>query len=243
MCKQEAREEWRDRGSKAEWKLKERERERPLEDQLLTILTNSQIWRNAAGMAILETPVAMMENNQAKIPLHMGKWKGKNTRTGRENVSWLLTSPYFRGFLWMRVLKIPSWQCAHVCWMERIKEKVEVAGCLLCPLPFNHSTPVDPCRQWAAADYSQRILLYQPPDWKVLYILFNLLDYNCWNWHKLQHLLPAQKISWFTGKKRAGNPNMSEKHWDSNQCRKILIPQRAFSLFFVQAFFIPFLSS
>lgn len=132
MCKQEAREEWRDRGSKAEWKLKERER--PLEDQLLTIFTNSQIWRNAAGMAILETPVAMMENNQAKIPLLVGKWKGKNTRTGRENVSWLLTSPYFRGFLWMRVLKIPSWQCAHVCWMVRIKERV-VGGHLLCESP------------------------------------------------------------------------------------------------------------
>lgn len=131
MCKQEAREEWRDRGSKAEWKLKERER--PLEDQLLTIFTNSQIWRNAAGMAILETPVAMMENNQAKIPLLVGKWKGKNTRTGRENVSWLLTSPYFRGFLWMRVLKIPSWQCAHVCWMESIKERVEVGGVYCVP--------------------------------------------------------------------------------------------------------------
>lgn len=44
-----------------------------------------------------------------------------------------------------------------------------------------------------------------------LYILFHLLHCNCRHWHELWYLLPAQKSSGLTWKKRAGKLNMSER--------------------------------
>lgn len=131
-------------GVKAEWKLGKREREKGGSEgrSLAANILKPRIWRNVTWMATLETPLrlspfsssdAMLGKTATRNLSSRGKCKEKQ-ETAREWVLVLNKSLSLAFFEW--VLKIPSWQSAHGCWMEMDKRGAEVGGLAIVFVPF-----------------------------------------------------------------------------------------------------------